>query len=110
MQKHVNLVDLVKSFLTSIYYLLANIGFNTAENAHLKVFWGGRSLKFVMRTLNRPRLFRAYRDADAFCIVVELLSGGELLELIYAHADFSERAAARVGRQMFQAMFVRTPR
>jgi hypothetical protein len=29
---HVNLVDLVKSFLTSIYYLVAKIGFHTAEN------------------------------------------------------------------------------
>ena len=29
---HVNLVDLVKNFLTSILYLLANIGFDTAEN------------------------------------------------------------------------------
>ena len=32
MQKHVNLVDLVKSFLTSIYYLFAKLGFDTAEN------------------------------------------------------------------------------
>ena len=35
MQKFVNLVDLVESFLTSIQYLdssLAKIGFDTAEN------------------------------------------------------------------------------
>ena len=36
MQKHVNLVDLVKSFQTNIYYLiftiLATFGFDTAEN------------------------------------------------------------------------------
>ena len=38
MQKHVDLVDLVdlvdpvKSFLTSIYYLLAKSRFDTAEN------------------------------------------------------------------------------
>ena len=31
-QEYVNLVDLFKSFHTSIYYLLANIGFDTAEN------------------------------------------------------------------------------
>ena len=37
MQKSVNLVDLVKSFHTSIYYLLANIDFDTAENELLKV-------------------------------------------------------------------------
>ena len=36
-QKYVNLVDLVKSFLTSIYYLLANIRVDTAENGLLKV-------------------------------------------------------------------------
>ena len=45
MQKHVNLVDLVKSFLTSIKldpnsneYSLARIGFDTAENEPLKVW------------------------------------------------------------------------
>ena len=32
MQKRVNLVDLVKSFHASIYYLLAQFGFDTAEN------------------------------------------------------------------------------
>ena len=35
-QKYVNLVDLVKSFQTSIYYLLAKIDFDTAENEPLK--------------------------------------------------------------------------
>ena len=34
---HVNLVDLVKSFPTSIYYVLAKIGVDTAENEPLKV-------------------------------------------------------------------------
>ena len=37
MQKHVNLVDLVKSFQTSIYYLLATFGVDTAENEPLKL-------------------------------------------------------------------------
>ena len=37
MQKFANLVDLVKSFPTSIYYLLANFGFDTAENELSKV-------------------------------------------------------------------------
>ena len=31
-QRGVNLVDLVKSFQTSIYYLLANVGFDTDNN------------------------------------------------------------------------------
>ena len=35
-QKFANLVDLVKSFQTSIYYLLAKFGFDTAENEPLK--------------------------------------------------------------------------
>ena len=33
----VHLVDLVRSFQTSIYYLLAKFGFDTAENGPLKV-------------------------------------------------------------------------
>ena len=37
MLKRVNLVDLVKSFPSSIYYLLAKFGFDTAENEPLKV-------------------------------------------------------------------------
>ena len=32
MQKHVTIVDLVKSFPANIYYLLATFGFDTAEN------------------------------------------------------------------------------
>ena len=36
-QKRVNIVDIVKSFQTSIYYLLAKVGFDTAENEPLKV-------------------------------------------------------------------------
>ena len=36
-QKRVNLVNLVKSFQTSISYLLAKFGFDTAENEPLKV-------------------------------------------------------------------------
>ena len=32
-----NLVDLVKSFQTSIYYLLAKFSFDTAENESLKI-------------------------------------------------------------------------
>ena len=35
-QKCANLVDLVKSFQTSIYYLLAKFGVDTAENGPLK--------------------------------------------------------------------------
>ena len=36
-QKFVNLVDLVKSFLTSIYYLLVKFVFDKAENGPLNV-------------------------------------------------------------------------
>ena len=35
--KHVNLVDLVKSFPTGIYYLLAKIGVDIEENEPNKV-------------------------------------------------------------------------
>ena len=34
----VNLADLVKSFQMSVYYLLAKIGVDTAENGPLKVW------------------------------------------------------------------------
>ena len=34
---HVNIADLVKSFLTSVYYLFAKFGFDTAENEPCKV-------------------------------------------------------------------------
>ena len=37
MQKRVNLVDLVKSFLKKNKYLLEKIGVDTAENGPLKV-------------------------------------------------------------------------
>ena len=37
MQKHVNLVDLAKSFPMNVYYLLTKIGVDTAENEPLKV-------------------------------------------------------------------------
>ena len=37
-QKHVNLVDLVKGFPTSIYYLIAKNDFDTAQNEPLKVY------------------------------------------------------------------------
>ena len=37
MQKHVNLLDLVKSFPTRIYYVLAKFGFDIAENELSKV-------------------------------------------------------------------------
>ena len=37
-RKHVNLVDLVKSFPTSIYYLLAKIGVDTAEHEPSEVW------------------------------------------------------------------------
>ena len=47
-QKRVNRVDLVKSFQMSIYYLLANIGFDTAENEPSKVssFIPTQAIKF----------------------------------------------------------------
>ena len=48
--KLVNLVDLVKSFQTSIYYLLANIGVDTAENGPPKVCQQLANSFFQVRT------------------------------------------------------------
>ena len=36
-QKHVNLADLVKSFRTNFYFLLPNVGVDTAENEPSKI-------------------------------------------------------------------------
>ena len=38
MQRHVNLIDLVKTQELSNEYLIANLGFDTAENETLKVW------------------------------------------------------------------------
>ena len=46
-QKYADLVDLVKSFPTSIYYLLAKIGVDTAENEPLKVW---RKFQFIIHS------------------------------------------------------------
>ena len=37
-QKYAKLANLVKGFLTSIYYVVAKNGFDTAENEPLKVY------------------------------------------------------------------------
>ena len=52
MHKYVNLVDLVKRFPTSRHLPKLKIGFDTAQNEHLRV-WGdhGGSLTYAMRTL-----------------------------------------------------------
>ena len=43
MQKHVNIVDPVKSFRSSIYYLVAKVGVDTAENEPSEILeFGGR--------------------------------------------------------------------
>ena len=66
-QKCVNLVDLVKSFQTSIYYqyLLTNIGVDTAENGPLKVCQKvSKSQKQIRNTLEKTQAER-HQDSDA---------------------------------------------
>ena len=45
MQKHVNLVDLVKSFPTNIYIVLAKFGVDTEENEPYKVCLFGSKIR-----------------------------------------------------------------
>ena len=54
-QKFVYLVDLVKSFKTSIYYLLAKFRVDTAEN---------RPLKICQQSLAEKKLARNYKTLE----------------------------------------------
>ena len=58
MQKHVNRVDLVKSFAKSIYYSIAKIGVDTAENEPRKVAdsAAGENTEFLVSRLLRADL------------------------------------------------------
>ena len=58
MHKYVYLVDLVKSFLTSIFSLLAIIGFDTAENEPLTIWRGFNSFFNSLRRSFETGLFR----------------------------------------------------
>ena len=52
--KSVNLVDLVKNFQMSVYYLLTKFGFDTAENEPLKVHLIFKSWDFIFTEPPRP--------------------------------------------------------
>ena len=70
MQKHVDLVDLVKSVLTNIYYLLAKFGFDTAENEpeygygisliFVSLIFGPACAHFARRQATLPQRFEKY--------------------------------------------------
>ena len=58
--KDVNIIDLVKSFQTSINYLVAKIGFDTAEepgNASMREPHGKGAAKPRKKQQKRPRSF-----------------------------------------------------
>ena len=59
MQKYVNIVDLVKSFPTSIYYTFAELGVDTAERERdrerASQTFGRDSIHFLFAPLGPPR-------------------------------------------------------
>ena len=63
---HVNLVDLVKSFLSSIYYLVAKIGFDTAENEPFKFhnFSSLQGFHFHRAVVSKARAKQAAKKAS----------------------------------------------
>ena len=75
MQKHVNLVDLDKSFLTNMYCLLARIGVDAAENEPLKVHFIFKLWVLIFIEPPRPRHDARTLDASG----VHLLSSKDLL-------------------------------
>lgn len=53
---------------------------------------------------NIVKIFEAYQDNKRYFIVTELLTGGELFDQIVKRPYYSERDAAIVMRQVFQAV------
>lgn len=62
----------------------------------------------IMRVLDHPniiKLFEVFEDAKYFYMVMELCTGGELLDCIIVNpSGFSEKVAARVVREIFRAV------
>lgn len=61
----------------------------------------------VLKTLDHPNIIKVYefyQDEQAFYIVTDLCSGGELFEQIIKEKNFNERKAAELMRQMLSAM------
>jgi len=61
----------------------------------------------ILKGLDHPnvlKIFEAYTDSKNFYIVTEILSGGELFDMIIRYPYFKERDAAKIMNQIFQAI------
>ena len=53
---------------------------------------------------NVVKIYEAFQDSKRYYIVTELCTGGELFDMIVSRANFKERDAARILRQLFSAI------
>ena len=76
---------------------------NKAE-AYNKVLWENETL--VLRTLRHPNILEwveSYEDKKTFHLITVLCQGGELFDRV-KNGSFSEKVAARLAREMLQAL------
>lgn len=61
----------------------------------------------IMQLINHPnciRLHEVYHDTGMICLVLDLVTGGELFDRIIARGYYSEKDAAEVSRDVLQAV------
>ncbi|EGD77012.1 CAMK/CAMKL protein kinase [Salpingoeca rosetta] len=61
----------------------------------------------LMRQLHHPHIIKLYEiieTEDLYCLVMELATGGEVLDYIVAHGSLSEKEVRKYCRQMVQAI------
>ncbi|KAA6403001.1 MAG: putative Calcium/calmodulin-dependent protein kinase type 1 [Streblomastix strix] len=122
------LIDGVPSNLTEVYQILEELGEgNFAKVRKAKCIATGQlvAIKFIdkirvikdprqlgalfneiniMKNLNHPHivhLYEVYETDDHLCLIMELMTGGELFERIAALGSYSERDASLIMRSLF---------
>lgn len=61
----------------------------------------------VLRRLDHPRIVRLkgfYEDADSYYLVMEFVSGGDLMDFVAAHGSVGEEAGSEITRQILEAV------
>ncbi|CAI4038913.1 hypothetical protein SMKI_06G2650 [Saccharomyces mikatae IFO 1815] len=61
----------------------------------------------VLQKLNHPRIVRLkgfYEDADSYYMVMEFVSGGDLMDFVAAHGAVGEDAGREISRQILTAV------
>eukprot|EP00471_Norrisiella_sphaerica_P005898 CAMPEP_0184482380 /NCGR_PEP_ID=MMETSP0113_2-20130426/3945_1 /TAXON_ID=91329 /ORGANISM="Norrisiella sphaerica, Strain BC52" /LENGTH=527 /DNA_ID=CAMNT_0026862075 /DNA_START=29 /DNA_END=1609 /DNA_ORIENTATION=+ len=76
---------------------------------HTKYYFEAfRNEIIIMSKMHHPNIIKYYdvfEDADNLCIVMELCEGGELYDRLIEHSHgYSEKQAARILRQLFDAV------